>query len=137
MFGAKIVFDTTELYYMKKKILVIEDEPVIAEMISIILEEEGFSVVSLADTGRARKKLHDKEVSMAMLDINLKGETGKSLCKYIKSHKELQHIPVILVSANTDIQTIKEECGADDFIRKPFDLDQFVKKVQSHSRHIN
>jgi len=122
---------------MKKKILVIEDEPVIAEMISIILEEEGFSVVSLADTARARRKLHDKEVNMAMLDINLKGETGKSLCKYIKSHKDLKHIPVILVSANMDIENIRLECGADDFIRKPFDLDHFVKKVQAHSRMIN
>src|SRR6185312_15402244 len=117
---------------MKKKILVIEDEPVIAEMISIILEEQGFAVVSLADTGRARKKLHDEDVNIAMLDVTLKGETGKSLCKYIKSHKDLKHIPVILVSGNMDIQKIKDECGADDFISKPFDLDHFVSKVRAH-----
>jgi DNA-binding response OmpR family regulator len=122
---------------MKKQILVIEDEPVIAEMISIILEEEGFNVVSLADTARARKKLHGKEVNMAMLDINLAGETGKSLCKYIKSHKDLKDIPVILVSANMDIKQITEECGADDYIAKPFDLDHFIKKVHLHSRDIN
>jgi len=122
---------------MKKQILVIEDEPVIAEMISIILEEEGFNVVSLADTARARKKLHGKEVNMAMLDINLAGETGKSLCKYIKNHKDLKNIPVILVSANMDIKQITEECGADDYIAKPFDLDHFIKKVHLHSRDIN
>jgi len=122
---------------MKKQILVIEDEPVIAEMISMILEEQGFNVVSLADTVRARKKLHGKEVNMAMLDINLVGETGKSLCKYIKSHKDLKNIPVILVSANMDIKQIMEECGADDYIAKPFDLDHFIKKVHLHSRDIN
>jgi DNA-binding response OmpR family regulator len=119
---------------MKKKILVIEDEPIIAEMISIILEEQGYSVISLADTARARKKLHDNEVNLAMLDINLKGETGKSLCKYIKRHKDLKHIPVILVSANMEIERIKEECGADDYIKKPFDLDYFYKIVDSYTR---
>jgi DNA-binding response OmpR family regulator len=119
---------------MKKKILVIEDEPVIAEMISIILEEQGYSVISLADTAWARKKLHDKEVNMAMLDINLKGENGKSLCKYIKGHEDLKHIPVILVSANLEIDRIKEECGADDYIKKPFDLDYFYKIVDSYAQ---
>ena len=114
---------------MKKSVLVIEDEPVIAEMISIILEVQGLKVISLADTGTARKKLQDKEVDLVLLDLNLKGEDGETFCAYIKGQDDLKHIPVILVSANMDIERVKERCGADDLIRKPFDVDQFMNKI--------
>lgn len=118
---------------MKEKVLIIEDEPIIAEMMSILLEVEGYQVISLADTGLARRKLHDKEVDLVMLDLGLKGEDGQSMCAYIKGHDDLKHIPVILVSANSDLEKIKIECGADDHIAKPFDLDHFMGKVRDYS----
>ncbi len=118
---------------MRKKVLVIEDEPIIAEMMCILLEVEGYNVISLADTGLARRKLHSKEVGLVMLDLQLKGEGGQAMCAYIKGHDDLKHIPVILVSANMDLQKIKDECGADDHIEKPFDLDHFVSKVHRYS----
>lgn len=118
---------------MKKKVLVIEDEPVIAEMISIILEVQGLKVISLSDTSRARKKLDQKDVDLVLLDLNLRGEDGKSFCEYIKSHNDLKHIPVILVSANTNIDQVRKECGADDLIQKPFDLDFFIEKVHLYT----
>ena len=114
---------------MKKSVLVIEDEPIIAEMISIILEVQGLKVISLADTGMARQKLEDKEVDLVLLDLNLRGEGGEAFCAYIKGQDDLKHIPVILVSANMDIEHVKERCGANDLIRKPFDIDQFMSKV--------
>jgi len=118
---------------MRKSVLVIEDEPVIAEMISILLEVEGFNVISLADTTLARRKLHQKEVSLVMLDLRLQGEDGQSMCTYIKNNDDLKHIPVILVSANHDLEKIRKECGADDHIHKPFDLAHFISKVKQHS----
>jgi DNA-binding response OmpR family regulator len=124
-------------YYMKIKVLIIEDEPVIAEMISMILEDEGFEVISLSDTGWARYKLQAKEVSLVMLDLKLKGEDGESICKYIKTHHDLKNIPVILVSGSEDIEEIKEKCGADDLIRKPFELNHFISKVHKHTGVVN
>lgn len=118
---------------MEKKVLIIEDEPIIAEMMSILLEEEGYKVISLGDTGLARRKLHAKEVSMVMLDLQLKGEDGRSMCSYIKSQDDLKDIPVILVSANSDLANIRQECGADDYIAKPFNLNDFMAKVSSYS----
>ncbi|MBS1520128.1 MAG: response regulator [Bacteroidetes bacterium] len=117
---------------MGKNVLVIEDEPIIAEMISIILEIQGLNVISLSDTGRAREKLHGKEVNLVLLDLNLHGEGGQEFCEYIKGQDDLKHIPVILVSANIDIDQIKEECGANDIIRKPFNIDHFMKKVSHY-----
>jgi len=120
---------------MKRKVLVIEDEPVLAEMMSILLEVEGYKVISLADTGLARRKLHQKEVDLVMLDLQLKGENGQSMCAYIKGQDDLKHIPVILVSGNSDLETIKKECGADDHIAKPFDLNYFLQKVHNFSKN--
>ncbi len=122
---------------MKTKVLIIEDEPVIAEMISMILEDEGFEVISLSDTGWARYKLDAKEVNLVMLDLQLKGEGGASICNYIKTTLDLKHIPVILVSGNADIERIKEECGADDLIKKPFELNHFISKVHAYTTMIN
>jgi DNA-binding response OmpR family regulator len=119
---------------MKKRVLVIEDEPIIAEMISIILEIQGFKVISLSDTSRARKKLHNQEVDLVMLDLNLGGESGDSVCAYIKGQDDLKDIPVILVSANINIEKLAKQCGADDFIKKPFDINHFVEKVHAYTR---
>ena len=118
---------------MKRKVLVIEDEPVIAEMICIILEMEGLNVVSLADMGTARQKLHSKEIGLVLLDLNLKGESGRTICEYIKGQADLKHIPVILISANLDLEKIKLACGADDHIAKPFELTDFTSKVRQYA----
>jgi DNA-binding response OmpR family regulator len=117
---------------MKRKVLVIEDEPVIAEMMSILLEMGGYKVISLADTGMARRRLHEKEVGLVLLDLQLRGEDGQSMCNYIKTTEDIKHLPVILVSANTDLPQIAEHCGANDHIAKPFDLNFFMDKVKAH-----
>lgn len=116
--------------------MVIEDEPIIGEMMCILLETEGYSVISLGDTGLARRKLHAQEVSLVMLDLNLKGEDGQSMCSYIKEQEDLKHIPVVLVSGSQDLEEIKASCGADDFIQKPFDLHHFVEKVNIYAREV-
>jgi DNA-binding response OmpR family regulator len=117
---------------MKRKVLVIEDEPVIAEMMSILLEMGGYKVISLADTGMARRRLHEKEVGLVLLDLQLRGETGQSMCNYIKTTEDIKHLPVILVSANSDLPQIAQDCGADDYIAKPFDLNFFMEKVKEY-----
>ena len=118
---------------MRKKVLVIEDEPVIAEMICIMLEMEGLNVISLADTATAKQKLHGNEVGLVLLDLNLKGENGQTMCEYIKGQGDLKGIPVILVSANVDLEKIKIACGADDHIAKPFELTDFTSKVRQYA----
>ena len=121
---------------MKRKVLIIEDEPVISEMMCILLETEGYIVISLSDTAIARQQLLMHDVAMVMLDVNLNGEDGPSMCAYIKQEANLKHIPVVLVSANSELETIKNTCGADDFIQKPFDLDYFINKVNTYGRAV-
>src|SRR5690349_9389566 len=99
---------------MKKKVLVVEDEPIIAEMMSILLEVGGYKVISLADTGYAKTRLHEPDMGLVLLDLQLSGtENGQAMCEYIKNTDELKHLPVILVSANSDLPQISKDCGAD------------------------
>lgn len=118
---------------MPRTVMIIEDEPVIAEMISMLLEDEGFQVISLSETSRAREKLHNMQVDLVMLDINLEGEGGQDFCSYIKSDVDICKIPVVLVSAHPDIETIKALCGADDAISKPFELMDFLGTIQRYA----
>jgi len=115
---------------MKKKVLVIEDEPIIAEMMNILLEVGGYKVISLSDTTQARKKLKEKNIGLVLLDLQLRGENGQSLCEFIKGDEELKSIPVVLVSANKNLSKICKECGADACIAKPFEIDDFMAKVK-------
>jgi CheY-like chemotaxis protein len=55
------------------------------------------------------------------------------MCEYIKAQDDLKDIPVILVSANSDLENIKAECGADDHISKPFELTDFTRKVRQYT----
>jgi DNA-binding response OmpR family regulator len=117
---------------MKKRVLVIEDEPVIGEMMSILLEMGGYRVSSLADIASAKRRLYEKEVGLVLLDLQLKGESGQTMCNFIKNSDELKHLPVILVSANSDLEQISRDCRANDHIAKPFDLNHFMEKVKMH-----
>ncbi|WP_214069922.1 response regulator [Mucilaginibacter sp. dw_454] len=117
---------------MKRKVLIVEDEPVIGEMMSILLEMGGYKVISLADTQSAKRRLLEKEVGLVLLDLALKGENGQTMCTYIKNDEHLKHLPVILVSANSDLEIISKDCGANDHIAKPFDLNYFMDKIKLH-----
>ena len=118
----------------KKKILVVEDEPVIAELISMLLEKEGYEVVGFSNNAGIKAQLHDSPVALVLLDLALGGQDGMDICDYIKSNEELKHIPVILISAHRDLEKIAGECAADGFILKPFELDGFAKRVKEFIR---
>lgn len=114
----------------KKKILVVEDEPVIAELISMLLEKEGYEVIGFSNNAGIRAQLHGSKVALVLLDLALGGQDGMDICDYIKANEELKHIPVILISAHRDLEKIASECAADGFILKPFELGSFVTSVQ-------
>jgi DNA-binding response OmpR family regulator len=119
---------------MKKKILVIEDEPVIAELINMLLEQEGYQVISFNNNAGVKERLQDNEIALVLLDLTLGGQDGMDVCDHIKNNKDLKHIPVVLVSAHRDLEKIAGECAADGFILKPFDLATFGKTVQGYIR---
>ena len=114
-----------------KRILIIEDEQDIVDIATLILEDEGYEVCSFTEFPGFEKKVNDCHPDLVLLDLNLRGYHGKEICKYIKAHDHLKQTPVVLMSANKDIQAVKEEAGADAYICKPFDLSDFVGVISA------
>lgn len=118
---------------MGKKILVIEDEEDIVELIRYNLEKEGFTIYS-ADNGEdGLAKLKNLKPSLVILDLMLPGIDGLEVAKKIKKDDNLAHIPVVMLTAKTaesDI-VVGLELGADDYITKPFSPKVLLSRVKA------
>lgn len=111
------------------KILVADDDTSILEVIDLMLTEEGYIVHTVSD-GEEIYKIKKDFPDLFLLDIWMSGVDGRDICKYIKGQKHLKGIPVILISANKDTAIIAAESGADDFIAKPFEMEELLSKVR-------
>jgi two-component system alkaline phosphatase synthesis response regulator PhoP len=115
-----------------KKILVVDDEPDTVAIVKIVLEEEGYMVSTLPDPTEFKTVVRESKADLVLLDLNIAGFDGKIICEYIKGHDDLKNIPIIFMSANDNVKEVKEACGAEDVIPKPFDLTRLVDTVKSY-----
>jgi DNA-binding response OmpR family regulator len=115
----------------KKKILVADDDPGILEAIQIMLEDEGYDVMVTVN-GETVAKIFEQEPDLLLLDIWMSGQSGEDICKALKASESTKHIPIIMISANRDTEAIAKSAGADDFITKPFDIDNLLSKVKKY-----
>jgi len=116
----------------RKKVLIADDDPSIAEVITIILRDEGYETEITTD-GNSLEKIDNSLPDLILLDIWMSGVDGRDICKYLKTHEKTKGIPVIMISANKDTQEIAAQSGADDFIAKPFDIEFLVGKVKQYA----
>ncbi len=114
---------------VKKKILVVDDEPDILEFLQEILEEEGYTVVT-TDKDEYLERLRENRLPhLILLDMLLSGKDGREIIKLLKSQEETKHIPVIMFSAHPSAEETARAAGADDFLEKPFEMDDLLAKV--------
>jgi len=113
----------------KKKILIADDDPAILDVLALFLEEVGYEVET-TDDGATIQEARKHYPDLMLLDIWMSGWNGRDICVFLKSQESTKHIPIILVSANRDTEKIAREAGADDFLRKPFDLDTVLEKIE-------
>ncbi|WP_461449512.1 response regulator transcription factor [Mucilaginibacter sp.] len=118
---------------MAKRILVIDDDEDILEILNVVFQEEGYEVV-LSNTGDAAEHIHVIHPDMILLDVRIaaSAKNGAEICAEIKSQYKEKAPPVILVSGESDLAILANECGADTFIPKPFDIIDIVMQVKSH-----
>ena len=105
----------------KQKILIIEDDIDILSVITMSLKDEGFEVEGTLNGDETITRAEKFKPDLVIMDIYLSGVNGKEICKKLKTDKKTKSIPVILISASTQIRSTVKECGADGFINKPFD----------------
>jgi DNA-binding response OmpR family regulator len=115
---------------MSKKILVIDDDEGILDALELMLESSGYQVETSAD-GEVLKKLNVVNApNLILLDVLLSGEDGRELCKILKNKENTKEIPVLMISANPDARNGARLCGADDFLAKPFEMNDLLAKVE-------
>jgi two-component system, OmpR family, phosphate regulon response regulator PhoB len=113
---------------MKKKVLIIENDHDIRDIISFVLQEGGFETISIPEP-ESHELLLQYEPHAIIIDEFINKNPGHRLCLQLKQAEHLRGIPVIVISTANDIELIVKECKADGFIKKPFDIDDMVAKV--------
>ena len=111
-----------------KKILVIEDEPLIRDELTTILSNSGYSVDGIADFSNPVEQIKSAQPDLILLDVNLPGKDGYSLCAAIRSYSS---IPIIFITGrNTAMDELQElTLGGDDYIAKPYNIPVMLARI--------
>ncbi|AKS12868.1 MtrAB system response regulator MtrA [Corynebacterium pseudotuberculosis] len=118
---------------MPQKILVIDDDPAISEMLTIVLEAEGFNTVAVTDGALAVETFNREEPDLVLLDLMLPGMNGIDICRLIRQNST---VPIVMLTAKTDTVDVVLglETGADDYITKPFKPKELIARLRARLR---
>lgn len=118
---------------MQPKILVVDDDPAINEMLTIVLEAEGFRTASVQDGAEAVDAFHSFVPDLILLDLMLPGVNGIDICREIR---RTSPVPIVMLTAKTDTVDVVLglESGADDYITKPFKPKELVARIRARLR---
>ncbi|MFB2557344.1 MtrAB system response regulator MtrA [Herbiconiux liangxiaofengii] len=118
---------------MDPRILVVDDDTALAEMIGIVLRAEGFDPVFCADGGEALAAFRDAKPDLVLLDLMLPGMDGIEVCGLIRAESGT---PIIMLTARTDTSDVVKglESGADDYVVKPFNPKELVARIRTRLR---
>lgn len=118
-----------------KKVLVVDDNSDILWVVETILKRYGFEVYTTLHGEEVLAKTKTYNPQLILLDVFLSGVDGIEVCNTLKSTPETKDIPVILFSAHTNSHDVMKFCNADDFVAKPFDTNELVKKINYQIEH--
>ncbi|MDO4908641.1 MAG: MtrAB system response regulator MtrA [Corynebacterium sp.] len=118
---------------MSPRILVVDDDPAISEMLTIVLESEGFHPVAITDGGIAVATAQELKPDLILLDLMLPGMNGIDICRAIRQTSD---VPIVMLTAKTDTVDVVLglESGADDYITKPFKPKELVARIRARLR---
>ena len=116
----------------RKRVLVVDDDDAIVEMFSDLLERDGRFEVRTASTGYDAGILTEQfHPDVMLLDFKLPDINGTAVCRTIRSNPNYEHMRIIAISGVADPDEVEElrGAGADEFIRKPFDINEVIKRI--------
>ncbi|MFD2146242.1 response regulator transcription factor [Mucilaginibacter antarcticus] len=114
-----------------KKILVVDDDEDIVEIVSYILKEKGYQVMALTSGEAVLQTIQLFHPDLVLMDVMLAGMDGRAICTNIKEDKNNVSLPVILISATHDLaKSLTQQGAPNDFLAKPFDVDILLLKVE-------
>jgi two-component system response regulator MtrA len=120
---------------MKGRVLVVDDDVALAEMIGIVLRAEGFDPVFCGDGDRALAVFRSSQPDLVLLDLMLPGKDGTEVCRQIRAESG---VPIVMLTAKSDSVDVVLglESGADDYISKPFKPKELIARVRARLRHV-
>ncbi len=115
----------------KRKILVVDDDEGILDALQFLLESAGYGVETSLDGEILKSLEEDNRPDLILLDLLLSGTDGRTICQLLKSKSKTKNIPVIMISAHPTAKQASEECGAEGFIPKPFEMKTLLDKIEN------
>lgn len=113
-----------------KKILIFDDDPHVLEIFSIVLEDMGYTINRSTTSHDVLEKVSRYQPDLILMDNWIPEIGGVAATQLLKGHSDFRSIPVILVSANSEVEVLANNALADGFLSKPFDLDRLEKLVE-------
>ncbi len=117
-----------------KKILIVDDEADLVETVRFPLEMEGFNVLVSYNGEDALNQARKEKPDLIILDLMLPKLDGYKVCRLLKFDEKYKHIPILMLTAKTQEKDkiLGMETGADEYITKPFEMDDLMEKVKAH-----
>jgi DNA-binding response OmpR family regulator len=118
----------------KNKILVVDDEVDLVETLRFPLEMEGYDVLVSYNGEDALNTARKENPDLILLDLMLPKLDGYKVCRLLKFDERYKHIPILMLTAKTQQKDklLGQETGADEYITKPFEIDELMKKIKAY-----
>lgn len=113
-----------------KKILVVDDDPILGMMIKDMLEWKGFEIHLLKKPKETVKTAIDNDIDLIILDKLISGTDGTEVCEWVRNNEKTSSLPILMMTALHSAKKACLEAGATGFIAKPFEMDNFVGKIE-------
>jgi CheY-like chemotaxis protein len=118
---------------MAKKILIVDDEPDVLKVESFRVKKLGFDVVTAVNGEEALAMIKQEIPNLVLLDLRMPKIEGSEVCMRVKADKDLNRIPVILVTASSEnIKDTATSCRADDYLIKPFAPEELARMIEKY-----
>lgn len=114
-------------------ILIVEDDPQVARLISLVLQRNGYEGEIVPDGKAALDKVRALKPQMIFADLTIRGISGDALCSTLKGEEQTSKIPFVILSGDRDIAEKARGCGADDHLGKPFEFDDLIRLVRKYA----
>ncbi|CAG4992550.1 Transcriptional regulatory protein WalR [Dyadobacter sp. CECT 9275] len=115
---------------MSKKILIVEDEPDIIELLKIVFRDTGYNL-TFSRTELEIEYIRELNPDLIVMDVTIRGSlrSGSQICRELKADQQIRNVPVILCSGEYNLKAIANDCGADMYLPKPFDISSLLFHV--------